>query len=75
MTRKDYIKIAGAIKDAYKSNADYTEGQKLQWGGCDNYPIGQNTLSVDIVANIVRVLKEDNPNFDRERFYAAIGDK
>ena len=61
MTKKDYIKIAGA----FKTNIE---------GAVDNGHHGTGRQRVYVLANqIATVLREDNPRFDVERFLEACG--
>lgn len=65
MTRKDYVAIAAAIKEA-----------RLAAGvvQISNPPKGRAVDGVDRAANAVAwVLGHDNPRFDRERFLKACG--
>lgn len=63
MTRKDYIKIAEALKRARKvfySN-DAGERKAMEYG------------TTECVLNIAEVLQADNPNFNRSKFLVACG--
>lgn len=58
MTRKDYVLIAEALKmSQHNAYGDPDHPIHLQW---------RNTREC-----IADMLQNDNPNFDRERFYAA----
>jgi len=58
MTRKDYVAIAGAIAEAYRT--------------CDSYDRPSKRKVLDIVTKeLVRVLAADNFRFDRGRFERA----
>lgn len=61
MTKKDYVKLAGAI-------ACYTlvdkSPQMLTHDLIDKH---------DFVRDLMRILAEDNPGFDRVRFWKACG--
>ena len=61
MTKKDYIKLAQALKDSKPTAADEpnTYFMRQTW----NYTVHK----------IVQVLADDNPRFDATRFYAACG--
>lgn len=52
MTKKDYIKIAAALRETRDIDTD--------------------TWSV-IVTRISRICADDNPRFNRDRFFAACG--
>jgi hypothetical protein len=61
MTKKDYIAIADAIREARK---DATTAQP------DSASV---SYGIDLVQReIVRVLRADNPRFDADRFHAYI---
>ena len=56
MTKKDYIKLAGLIKD---STLIDTNGVRFI------------STAGDFIDDLCDILEEDNPKFDRERFIAA----
>lgn len=58
MTKKDYIKFANMFAFRYSVSEDYLETSVI-----DN-----------IVYDMIRILKEDNPNFDEAKFKAACND-
>lgn len=66
MTRRDYVFIAQAIKDA-------------RTAALHHVPLGEGTESVFIhginsaAYQLARNLSEDNPKFDRQRFLDACG--
>lgn len=61
MTRKDYILIADALREARMHNLrDAAPGSGAYW------------LRV-AASEVARALAEDNPRFDRERFLKACG--
>lgn len=57
MTRKDYIVIAEAIKDALSYDANEHE----------------RSMAQNIANRIAIAMRADNPRFDRERFMTATG--
>ena len=59
MTRKDYVLIAEAMREARLWIADQTPNAVAAW-----------MIAVKALAT---ALHRDNPRFDRERFYAACG--
>lgn len=65
MTKKDYEKFATALRDARQGYADINTG------------VVKPSPEVDAVTvcahRIARVLAEDNPRFDVERFLEACG--
>jgi hypothetical protein len=64
MTRKDYVLLAEAFKQARELN-------ELRRNGSDYYPTRNGIdLAQDRVADLLRA---DNPRFDRTRFDAACG--
>jgi hypothetical protein len=58
MTRRDYIKIAAALRLS-KPGAGAPTAAVAQF--------------ISTVTNVAEVLALDNPNFDRARFHAASG--
>jgi hypothetical protein len=58
VTRKDYEAIAAALKLALPADNDRRSGVMV-WGDC--------------VTRVAQVLEQDNPRFDRARFYKAAG--
>jgi hypothetical protein len=58
MTRKDYVKLAGALK-AERPGENWDANKRVQW-------------DQDVKA-IVCVLLSDNPRFDQNKFVAACG--
>jgi len=62
MTRKDYILIAAALKDAHALCSHPFAGPVTAEAGCE--------LAAQRVAD---ALARDNPRFDRERFLKAAG--
>lgn len=72
MTRKDYVAIAGALKCAveYARTAD-----SHNYGG--TYPGAENGEAelagiMEAADRIARVMRDDNPRFDREHFLAVV---
>lgn len=65
MTRKDYIAIAAAIKDAMQTEA-YEDARLAA-------PSGASYFAFHVAVNIARVLAADNSRFDRDRFLVACG--
>lgn len=59
MTKKDHIKIAKILKMAWQSSIAY------------DYPSASETVD-NITAELGLYLKQDNPNFDSEKFNKAI---
>lgn len=63
MTRRDYVRIAAALRAAYPSDGPRNSGDLsrlaagMQWHACAD--------------ELARVLAADNPRFDRSRFMAA----
>lgn len=57
MTRKDYILIASALREARLSDDEATQETDEQW--------------TRVVNRVARALANDNPSFDRARFVAA----
>jgi hypothetical protein len=55
MSRKDYVKLAAAIKDAWESASRPDIRTGVMHVGC----------------RIATVLEDDNPQFNRKRFYTA----
>lgn len=55
MSRKDYVAIAAAIREAVR----FTEVDP------------DDVVVMQITQNIANVLEDENPNFNRERFLAA----
>lgn len=63
MTRKDYVAVAAAIRNA----ATRTVGN-------DDYDVYNELVSLSWAAQyIADVMAKDNPRFDRDRFMAATG--
>ena len=60
MTRKDYILIAAALKEALPPDTM-------------PFPVSGPEMHADIAENLCRALARDNPRFDRERFLRAAG--
>ena len=58
MTRKDYVLIAGAIAWSLDHHCD---------------TILERHGAAETAREIARVLEQDNPRFDRERFLKAAG--
>lgn len=56
MTKKDYIKLARALHDAYPLSENVTPHQT--W--------------INVVTNVAKVLKDDNRNMDYDRFFKAV---
>lgn len=61
MTRKDYVAIAAALKDAAT-----TEFQA-------QFPVSADMMRLEIIGRIAGVFAQDNPRFDRARFLKACG--
>lgn len=65
MTRKDYIAFAEALRDVKLALAGFletprhTRREMATWQAC--------------VVRVADVLADDNPRFDRERFFDACG--
>lgn len=67
MTKKDYIKLAQALKDSRTDNSE--PSRKL-------YPVvvaASESQWKDTVETIAFTLQSDNPRFNRDRFLAACG--
>ncbi len=64
MTRKDYVLIAAALKDALPSAYDSAD---------INNRVGASDMHATCVAMIANRLAQDNPRFDRARFLKAAG--
>ena len=63
MTRKDYIRFADALHDAFPPTHPNTFlGIAFQSG---------YQLAIEVICN---VFKQDNPNFNKDKFLAAIKD-
>jgi len=62
MTRKDYIAIAAALREA----------SAPVWAS-QIFPTSGEEMRQDIIGRIASVLQADNPHFDRARFLAACG--
>jgi len=60
MSRKDYIKLAQLIKDNSRTYNRVNHGMI-------------HVVSTDIIDGLCDMLKEDNPNFDEDRFTTACG--
>ena len=60
MTRKDYVLISGALKDARNSLGRFASPQEIN-------------LFHQACFSIASALKEENERFDRERFMTACG--
>ena len=65
MTRKDYVAIAAAIKEAMQTEA-YQDAVLAA-------PSGAKYFAFHIAQNIARAMGSDNPRFDRARFLTACG--
>lgn len=57
MSRKDYVAIAEVLSGDLATAANPGEAFKV----------------TGIAKSLADVFKRDNPNFDRQRFYAAVG--
>lgn len=57
MTRKHYIKVAGILAGDLASSANEGERNKVK----------------GIALSLADMFKQDNSNFDRQRFYDAVG--
>ena len=68
MTKKDYIRIAGALYDARDKTTTSIEEMMLE-----NDEVEPDEMWRVSVENIADILAEDNPAFDRTRFYTACG--
>ena len=66
MTKKDYVKFAALLK---QTNPLKGGVQALPFGCSDGYVLKQHSR---IIAGIASIFKEDNPNFDVNRFINAI---
>lgn len=62
MTRKDYVKLAGAFVEASRASPVDQRGNEAYLLGLDR--------AIEEVANVLRA---DNPRFDRGKFYKAAG--
>ena len=68
MTRKDYVRIAAAIRKAF----DYVnEADSLTADEVGSAAIDGISASISFIAN---ALSDDNPRFDRTRFVEACTD-
>lgn len=69
MTKKDYLLIAGAFKDAEpKNDSKYISDASIQAEAVHNQWVDNcNTMAI--------YLEEENPKFNRERFLKACGIK
>ena len=63
MTKKDYMKLAQALKDSKPTD------MQLQ---ADNSNIALHEWHI-VINHVSLVLEHDNPRFDRDRFLAACG--
>lgn len=61
MTRKDYTKLAHALRVGYSTNGD-----NGRWNGSK-----ETTLYLSIVESIAQMLATDNERFDKARFVEA----
>lgn len=61
MTRKDYIKLAAAMKEAMQETA--RSPRAIAWNDAVTYAAGR----------VADALASDNPRFDRARFLTACG--
>ena len=62
MTKKDYIRIAAALRDTLLIDCPTTE-----------YLNGAKAAHMSAITRIASTLQLDNPRFDRSRFLAACG--
>lgn len=68
MTRKDYVRLAAALREAY-NRTGRIEALNAKQGGS---PHGAG-FGVQVVTEcIVEALAADNPRFDGARFWAAV---
>ena len=67
MTRKDYVKLAAALKESRRSIV-----QDFGIVNSDSVSSAIHALEIATV-EIADVLARDNGRFDRERFYIAAG--
>lgn len=74
MTRKDYVKLAEALREALAVINDETDGGRL----LETIEDGKRTSYFAeygwrvAVGRVADALQSDNPRFDRERFLAAV---
>lgn len=59
MSRKDYVRIAALVRDLGDTLSDPTQATDIAMR--------------DFIGELANMLKEDNPNFDKQRFYEACG--
>ena len=55
MTRKDYIAIAGAIREVYEAN---------------HSPLSRGA-AIAIINNLINIFRNDNPRFNADKFRGA----
>lgn len=60
MTKKDYIKFAALLKDL-RTDLSNTDDRTINPGG----------MLDRVESDMVRIFKQDNPNFDEDRFFRA----
>jgi hypothetical protein len=65
MTRRDYVRIAAALRSARPIDEPRNGG--------DLMAIGARAAWLTAVEHVALALAQDNPRFDRARFYAAAG--
>ena len=70
MSRKDYEKIANAIKEQ-ADIAAWQQAHPDSWDG--NEPFGRRMAVIQIAMAVADVMEADNPRFDRNRFMTACG--
>lgn len=66
MTRKDYEKIAGVLRESYVEDPE-TDLYMAGWNS------GLKHAVRDITCRMAAMLEQDNPRFDAENFLKACG--
>ena len=69
MTRKDYISIAGALREHYQYALPESQS-KTTWRR--QYATGFTDSILETAKRIATVMADDNPRFDREHFLAVV---
>lgn len=71
MTKKDYVKTAGIIKEHFDAAFNHAEGVNLETGlALSDYLLNMKT---DMMLDFARIFSEDNPSFSRDKFVQACG--
>ena len=60
MTRKDYVRIAGAVSESVRQIESSSDSPAFK--------SGQRYMSQRLISEMCRVLRADNPRFNEERF-------